>query len=222
MKKTLRLIHLLFIIVGFSSLQIRGQGFLIQQVKILETRNATAKRYGDIDGSPYYTNKFIESVVYLRDGTYANLPLRLDLFQDQMEFTKDNNILWLKKNNVKYVRYGTDMIILSSPEGDTARLAYYFLKDDGKILLFYKKVIRYEPMVAPKGYADGIPERFVPDKNLIYIKKEKMPARKIVTKKDLTSFFSDDESALGFIKNKKVKPDDIEAIHQLVSFINNK
>jgi hypothetical protein len=222
MKNTSKTIHLLIIIICLSSAQLWGQGFLINQVKTLESRNITNRRYDEIDGSPFYKDKFTESVVYLKDGNYANLPIRLDLFQDQMEFIKENRIQWLLKSDIRYIRYGTDMVFVSSAAGDTSNLSYYFLKDDGKIMLFYQKVVKYQPMVDPKGYAASIPERFVPDKDLIYLKKEKMPARKILTRKDLKSFFSDDKSALEFIKNKKVKPDDIEDLHQLVSFLNNK
>jgi len=87
-------------------------------------------------------------------------------------------------------------------------------------MLFYKKTVSYQPRIPPKGYSDAIPERFVPDRNLVYIKKGKMPTMKILTRKDLASVFSDNERALEFIKKNKVKHDDIEALHRLVSFIN--
>lgn len=195
---------------------------LRSQVRTLELRNIGPKKYNEIDGTPYYTDKYIKSVAYLKNGNYASIPLRYDLFQDEMEFIKENNVLWLVKKDIKYIRYGSDMIFLSSPDGDTSKLAYYFLKDEGKIMLFYKIIIRYQPYIEPKGYTSAIPESFVPDKNLIYIKREKMPACKIVTKKDLTSFFSEDEIAMEFIKKNKIRPDNIEDLHSLVSFLNSR
>ncbi len=225
MNKTLYTIYLVIIFLGFFSpiLQSQEAEFPLRSaMRTLELRNLGPKTYSDIDGTPYYSKDFIDGVVFLRNGNYASLPLRYDLFADEMEFKKDNKTMWLLKKDIKYIRYGTDMIFVSSADGDTAKLGYYFLKDNGKIMLFFKRVVSFHPMVEPKGYSAAIPEKFVMDKNLIYIKKEKMAAEKILTKKDLTSFFSDDPSAMEFIKKYKVKPDDIEALHQLISFLNNK
>ena len=221
MSKPSRLIYFLFVILGFSSASLWGQeSTLRSQVRTLELRNIGPKKYSEIDGNPYYTDKFIESVVYLKDGNFASLPLRYDIFQDQMEFMKDNKTLWLVKKDIKYLRYGSDMIFVSSADGDTSKIGYYFLKDNGKIKLFYRKVVRYQPMVEPKGFADAIPEKLSPEKDEIFIRKENLPARKIVSRKDLTTLFAGDEAALGFIKTHKTKPDNIEDLHALVSFLN--
>jgi hypothetical protein len=225
MNKTLHTTYLVIIFLGFSSPVVRSQEAefpLRSAVRTLELRNLGPKTYADIDGTPYYSQNYIDGVVYLKNGNYASLPLRYDIFADEIEFKKDNKTMWLLKKDIKYVRYGTDMIFVSSADGDTTRLGYYFLKDNGKLMLFFKRVILYHPMVEPKGFTAAIPERFEPDKNLIYIKKDKMPAEKILTKKDLTSFFSDDPVAMEYIKKNKVRPDDLEAIHQLVISLNNK
>jgi hypothetical protein len=88
---------LLFQLVGGSFLF--GQGFLINQVRTLETRNAlTNKSYSDIEGSPYYTKNFTGSRIYDCNGNFTDLPLRYDIFQDEMEFMKDGKIRWINKN----------------------------------------------------------------------------------------------------------------------------
>ena len=214
------IITLTFMMSGFIVLPICGQGFLINQVKTLEIRNLDNKKYSDIVGSPYYSNDFINSTIYLKNGNYSNQPLRYDMFRDEMEFMKDGTILWLIKNDIKYIRYGTDMIILASADGDTTKTGYYFLRENGKYILFSKKSVIYEPMVPPKGYSDIISERFTRDNDDIFIKYQNMPARKIRNKKDLKGYFSDNKTALDFIKKEKIKADRIEDLNKLVSMLN--
>jgi len=71
------------------AIPLQGQGFLINQVRTLQTRNASDLHYEDIEGSPYYSKDFINSTVYLKNGNYSSQPLRYDMFQDEMEFNKE-------------------------------------------------------------------------------------------------------------------------------------
>jgi hypothetical protein len=199
---------------------ISGQVPLLQQVRTLELRELTNKKYSDIEGSPYYTDEFIISRVYLKSGNYSTIPLRYDLFQDQMEFKKDQTVLWVVKKDIKYIRYGNEMIFVSSPDGDTSKLGYFFLKDNGKYLLFYKRIVNYLPLVPAKGYSDIKPDRFDHPYDEIFIKEGDNPARKIKTKKELLAFFKNEKTALDFIEKEKIKPDNIEDLHKLVSFLN--
>ena len=215
---TISLIFLFQLCIFFS---LSGQGFLINQVKTIETRNALInKSYKDIEGSPYNSNTFTEGMAYLKDGNFASLSLRYDIFQDEMEFRKGENIRWLNKNDIKYIRSGTDMIFVSSADGDTSKLGYFFLKNSGKYLLFYRKIVNYLPSEPPKGYATAIPDRFVSGNDEIFIKAENMPAKKIKNKKDLFEFFDNDKTVLDHIKKKKIKANNLEDLNELVSFLN--
>lgn len=197
-----------------------GQGYLINQVRTLQTRNISNLRYDDIEGSPYYSRDFINSTIYLKNGNYSNQPLRYDMFQDEMEFNKDGAILWLIKKDIKYITYGSEMIFVSSADADTNKLGYYFLKDEGRYLLFYRKSVLFEPAVASKGYSDPIPDRFKPENDIIYIRYQGNPDVRIRTKKDLLEYFSKNQSALDLIQKEKIKADKIDDIHKLISFLN--
>lgn len=210
------------ILFCFNCAVVSGQGFLINQVKTLETRNLGDKSYDDIEGTPYYSKDFIKSTIFFRDGNYSNQPLRYDMFRDEMEFNKDGIILWLNRKDIKYLRYGTEMIFVSALDADTAKTGYYFLKDEGRYLLFYKKSALYEPMVPPKGYDKTIPDKFIQNKDLIYIKQSGESAIKIKNRKDLLNYFKEDQIARGFIKSSKIKADKIGDLHKLISFLNER
>jgi hypothetical protein len=210
------------ILILHQHVPVSGQGFLINQVKTLEIRNLTDKSYNEIEGSPYYTKDFIKSTIFFRDGNYSNQLLRYDMFRDEMEFNKEGKILWLIRKDIKYIRYGTDMIFVSSVDADTNKLGYYILKDDGTYLLFYKKTALYEPMVPSKGYSEPIPDRFNQASDLIFIKSTGNPAFEIRNKKDLLDYFAGNQSALDFIKKEKTRPDKLEDLHKLIYFLNEK
>jgi len=202
------------------SIPLLGQGYLINQVRTLQTRNISNLRYDDIDGSPYYSKDFINSTIYLKNGNYSNQPLRYDMFQEEMEFNKDGEKMWLIRKDIKYITYGSEMVFVSSADADTNKLGYYFLKDEGRYLLFYKKSVLFEPAVTSKGYSDPIPDRFKPDNDIIYIRYQGNPAVRIRTKKDLLEYFSENQSALDFIQKEKIKADKIDDMHKLISFLN--
>lgn len=226
-KNLLRIIPFITFIMILLPLRLQGQSeygqeSLFSQVRTLELRNIGTKNYSDIEGTPYYSNKFTESVVYFEDGNYSSISLRYDIFRDEMEFNKDNKTLWLIKKGISYIRYGNDTIILLSVDKVINKPNYCFLVDDGRIKLLYRKVIKFFPYVKPQAYANPVPDRFLPDDDIIYLKEgEKDPVR-ILTKKGLLSFFSGDQEALKFIKSKKIRPDKIEDLHLLVSHINKK
>lgn len=208
-------------LVLLTKLPVSGQGFLINAVRTLELRSASEnKKYGDLDGSPYYTSGFTKSTAYLKNGNYANIPLRYDMFRDEMEFQKDGKILWLFKKDIKFIKYGTEIIVVTTTGGDTTKPGYYFLKDSGKFQLFYKKSVQVELYVQPKGYAGSKPDRFESVADEIYISKGNESAVKIETNKDLQSFFKGDKVALDFIKKNRIKADDIINLHLLIGYLN--
>jgi hypothetical protein len=223
MKKTYCRLTASFFILASISFSLDGQDIgqesLFSQVRTLELRNLGNKSYSDIEGTPYFSNNSIESVVYFRDGNYASVPLRWDIFRDEMEFTKDSKMQWIIKKKVNFIKFGNDTMLLVAAEADTSKPNYYLLKDNGEIKLFYRKVAKFYPYERPQAYKASIPDRFLPDNDIIFMKKDNQSPVRILTKKDLLGFFSGNEKALKFIKSHKTSPDDIEDLHVLLSYL---
>jgi len=194
---------------------------LINQVRILSTREISSTlNYADVDGTPYYTADFIKGTVYLKNGNYASFPLRYDIFRDEIEFLKDDKIFWVIKKDIKYIRYGSEMLIPSYSVSDTSKLVYFFLQLTGKYKLLNKARAEYYPLVPPKGYSETIPARFKREIDELYLQMEGMPAQKISSNKDLKFYFHNNSTALGFIKKEKIKAGKVEDLRKLVTFLN--
>lgn len=216
---------LLFLFLPYLYTELFSQnsnGGLINQVRVLATREASfTLNYKNVDGSPYYTPEFIKGTVYLNDGNFATLPLRYDIFQDEMEFRKDDKILWLLKKDIKFIRHGSDMVIVTHAVSDTSKLGYFFLKETGKYKIMKKIRVVFYPLVPPKGYSETIPDRFKREEDEFYLQFEGLPAQRLKNNKDLSTIFIDNKPALDFIKKEKIKVNNFESLQKLVNFLNN-
>jgi hypothetical protein len=212
---------LLSIFSGIKAFSQESNSNVINQTRILAIRELDHTiNYKNVDGSPYYTQEFIKGTVYLKDGNYATLPYRYDLFRDEIEFLKDDKIIWLKKTDIKFVRYGGDMLIVTHAVSDSSKLGYFFLKETGKFRLLVKKRIDYYPEVQPKGYAATVPAYFKPGLDEFFIQPYGLPAMVIKNKKDLMAVFGDNQPALGYIKKEKIRYNKESDLLQLVRFLN--
>ena len=196
---------------------------MINRTNELATREAKfTLNYSDVEGSPYYTSNFIKGAAYLKDGNYASVPLRYDIFRDEIEFLKENKIYWLRKGDIMSVRYGSDTLVLTTTAADTARPEYFFLRSTGSYKLLCKKIIEYNAEVPAKGYSAAIPARFKPESDEFYIQLEGKPAQKVKNNKALSVIFANDKAALDYIKKEKIKAAKIEDIVKLITFLNSK
>ncbi len=194
---------------------------LAEEVSIIAHRNALGGlTYERIEGSPYYTEDFIESEIHLRNGNSASLPLRYDIFQDEIEFKSDNQILWLTKKNVEYISLGNEKLVVEPVAvGSSGRMAYFFVQDTGKYSLYVKRKANFEPYVPPGGYSEAVPDRFTLENDIYYLKQEGMLPEEISSKKALQNILKDNSQALDYIKKKrlKIKAEDLLALTQFLN-----
>ncbi len=221
--KRINILILFFVLIQLNQLysQFNTIGSLINEVNTLAYRNSSNTMiYANIDGSPYYSKDFKESVVYLKDGRWGKLPLRYDLFLDEIEFMKDNKTLWLIKTEIKKIQLGTESLVVSSLSESSGKLGYLFLQDSGKYTLYSKKAVEYRPYVEPKGYADPIPEKFEPKRDEFYLQIETNPLKKFRTKKELLSLLGNKSEIETYIKKEKIKTDKAEDLKKLFNYLN--
>jgi hypothetical protein len=219
-KRIICILFFLYIWIGvFSQF---SNPTVINRTNELAVREAKfTLNYRDIEGNPYYTSDFINGVAYLKDGNYASLPLRYDIFRDEIEFIKENKIYWLKKSDLLYVRYGSDILVLTNTIADTSQIGYFFLKSTGKNKLLFKKTISYNPEVPPKGYSETVPARFKEEVDEFYIQLEGKPIQKVKSSKDLTTIFENNKTAIDYIKKEKIKATRINDLQKLFIYLNS-
>jgi hypothetical protein len=222
MKKIFYIIFLIFPLTFNLLFSQDATNKLILDVSILAARNAAGGlTYDNIEGSPHYSDGFVKSIVYLKDGRTASLPLRYDLFQDEIEFKRDEKIFWLFKKDVLYIQYGKDTLFPEPFSDDPGKSTYFFAQEKGKYALYIRKKVSFQPEAPSKGYSESLPDRFERDRDEYYLKQEGMPALEIINKKTLLGILGENEPALDYIKKSKIKASKEEDLLKLIIFLNN-
>lgn len=197
-------------------------GNLLREVNVLAARNAVGGlTYNQIEGSPYYSDEFIQSEVLLKDGSLVSVPIRYDLFQDEIEFRRENITLWLSKRNIASIKMGVETLLVDSPSNEAGEPGYFFVQDTGEYSLFIKRNARFIPAVPARGYTEAIPDRFERENDLFFIKKHGSPVQEIQSKKALQRILADNPQALDFVKKNRIGINKSEGLQALVSFLNN-
>ncbi len=222
MRNIVFILSLVFQIHCITVFAQNSTGGLINQVRVLDTRNMSATlNYSDVEGSPYYTADFIKGTVHFNNGDYASFPFRYDIFRDEIEFLKEDRIFWLIKKEIKFVQYGLETLVLANTISDTSRLGYFILIDSGKYFFLNKKHVTYSPLVPARGYTETVPARFKSGIDDYYLQQGMMPAQKINNRKDLSIIFKGNQSVLNYIKKEKIKIVKFEDLRKLIHFLNN-
>jgi len=222
MKKICQLTFVIFLLPCSMLFSQDAPGKFLLDVSILAARNAAGGlTYDNIEGSPHYSDGFVKSTVYLKDGNTASLPLRYDLFQDEIEFKRDEKIFWLIKKDVLFIQYGKDTLFPEPYVEAPGRLTYFFGRERGKYTLYIRRRVNFYPKEPSRGYAESIPDRFERDQDVYYFKQDGMPVQEIRNKKTLLGILSENGPALDYVKKSKIKASKEEDLLKLIKFLND-
>ncbi|MDQ8142078.1 hypothetical protein [Chryseobacterium sp. CFS15] len=176
--------------------------------------------YSDIQGNPYYGKGY--SVAKF-SGTDETAPARYNMYNDEVEFTKEDKSYILPKNDTysKIEFTNTKEVLLRLETGDDLS-GYFFELVNGKNSLYKKTKTKFiDAVPATNSYTSDRPATFKTLEPVYYIntdggfikgpKNQKEILERFPTKKDsLTAFF----------KQNKIKFDKEEDLKKLVTFLN--
>lgn len=180
----------------------------------------------NITGSPYLNDEFIEGSVFTTSKTqYVGVPLRYNIYNDQIEFQLGENPVQAlaAPETIELIQYG-DYTFEYAPFTNAKKIkrGFFIIEEKGNATLYAKPQVVFENAKEPAAYQDAVPARFLkrPDENYIRVGKE--PAILISKKKDLEEVFPDHrEEIADFIRKNKVKINDHESLKGLVQFYNS-
>ena len=194
---------------------------LLQDFRTVALRDASSGlSYDDIEGSPYYNDDFNQGTVYLNDSSEITLPLRYDMYQDEVEFKQDGTVYWVIKSDVDHIRYGEDTLVAGYTAGNQDKTAWFFVRGKSPYSLYIRKTVEFSPYEPAAPYADPKPNRFGNVKDVFYLKKENNPPIMIDSRRDLTRFLEGNEKAQEYLKKNWVRINE-EELTELVRFLNH-
>lgn len=180
----------------------------------------------DIQGSPYLNDEFISGSVYTTSKTqYANVLLRYNIYNDQIEFkTAENNIQALAApETVELVEFGDYKLeYIPYALSKKIRRGFFELLEKGAASLYKKPQVFFKDATQPGAYKEAEPAAFVRKADEYFIRIGLNEAQLVGNKKDLIAIFPDNQDKIeAFIKNKKIKTNNSEDLKELVKFYNS-
>ena len=174
-------------------------------------RKLLKKQYLTIAYNPCYIDEF-KTLAYLR----------YNLYDDQMEFVKNENIYYLKKEKGRKIQFTIPRSVYKIYELD-GDLEYFLVQVEGKSSLLVKQSSRFlKPRKATTSYGVDKPADFKRSKDVYYIVFNDESVVKIpMKKKELHIIFGTKKTMIKeYVKKNKLNPKNLEDLEKLVVYYN--
>lgn len=179
----------------------------------------------EITGSAYLSDEFtIGNIITNTDITYSGIPLRYNIYNDNMEFklSDDSALAISNPGMMKEIQIGEEVFIYCYDQNHKG--GYYSRKVDGEIEVLSKYVIIFNEPEPPIPFREAKPPSFSKRPNELFLKVgDHFPVR-IANKKDLEAALGEQSAkALSLIKKEKLnikKEADLIKLAQLIEGIN--
>ena len=177
--------------------------------------------YADVEGSPYLNPEFAEGIVYLKDSTAYKMPLRYNMFSNEMEYQLNNLTYTIgNPNAVQQILLGESVFIYDPKVNDGG---YFELLQSGKCSLLLKRSVHYQPSEGPKPIEGTItPAKFIKESDRFYLRHGTNGVYAVENKKVLLTAMDDHRSEIeSYIKTEKTRISKREDLRKLVAYYNS-
>ena len=175
----------------------------------------------DVEGTPYLNEEFADGSIYY-DGKYRipSIPLRVNLYNDAMEYKDKNTILEVAKPE------RIDKIII-----DEQTFVYLTKKNKSEVNGYVRKwnelfpsviskmQVKFMPKEEPRPFEEAKPDRFVRQNDKHYLLFADGEISEINSVKKLIKMLGDHQNELtDFSKEEKTSKNDAEELSKLLDY----
>ncbi|HQI46835.1 MAG TPA: hypothetical protein PLC59_12335 [Bacteroidales bacterium] len=181
----------------------------------------TVITYNDIEGSPYLYKEFSDAIIYSIDTQAVKLPLRYNIYTNEMEYQLDGNTYTIGNPSIiNKIMLGEHVFVYLKFIG---KGGYFELLETGKCFLVQKRAIKYNPPEAPKAVVGStIPPKFTKETDVYYTILNDSTPVKVENMKSLLNTLSDQKTSLeNFIEKEKIKNVKRENLIQIIKYYNS-
>lgn len=177
-----------------------------------------------VEGSPYLSKEFMNGDIIIDNFKFVGIPLRYNIYNDDIEFQKDDQILAIANpHEVRRIFIG-DMAFIYSAYilSKEQTYGYFQLLSDGKAKVLKKYEISYQMPKAEQAYRPEEPAKFIPVPCKLYVTFGNDPALKFTNAKKLMKLFGDKKSEVEkFLKTEKLNLKNEEDLVSLLTYYNS-
>jgi len=178
-----------------------------------------------IEGTPYLNMDFIDGEVHSSKGKFTGLPLRYNIYEDQMEF-EFNQVTYVldPAPSLAKIAFANYKFIVAELEVKGTK-KYHFLEllDSGKVTLVSQKVVLFKPREEPTAMQYQVKlARFDRLNDVLYYRVGNGALTKVSNLKKLISSLPDKkEEASSFAKTQNLSNTADDDIVALVKYYNS-
>jgi len=176
-----------------------------------------------IAGSPYTDDKYKDGVIYYGTDKNQAAPIRYNAYQDLIEYQQNGKALVLDANpGIKKVIVGGETFV-PLPNSDSKKLRYFAVLDSGKMTLYSKKNIVFQPFKRG-GKLDGSdqPAEFQKKPDTYYYQLGDGELKEIDNIKSLISSLPDKQDELSqYVKKEKISAKKEKDLMEFVKYYNS-
>ena len=187
----------------------------------LEWDKVTQKELSNIYGSPYLYEDFKDGNVYY-DGKYKveQIPLRLNLYNDEFEYREKNTIMsFANPARIDKIVIGSEVFIYLE-KSKTHHLSGFVKMMNAEVPAVVTKMkTEFLEKDDPKPYVKPKPDRFERIHDKHYIMKSETEIEKITSVKKLIKYLGDHNTELTkFAKKEKISANDEAELAMLLDY----
>jgi hypothetical protein len=183
------------------------------------TKIDKTEEFKELAPKMYISSKYSAANV---DNIVETFFLRYNMYRDEMEFSKNNQLLYLKKTKGRSIVFQYPKVNYKLFELNN-ELKYFIVHNDGKNQLLSRQVVTFQEAQPPKNsYVSGKSADFVRNKDLFYIRFDNDNIIEVPgNKKKFYAIFKGNESKIKkYIKSNKLNIKDIEDLKKIVDYSN--
>lgn len=177
----------------------------------------------DVVGTPYLNKTFIEGDIYYSKGKFLGIPMRYNIYDDNIEFKQNGSTYILDPSlEIAKIDMGDYALVVARELRGKLKPAYFVLLDSGKVTLMAKKHISFRES-RPPGPLDSqaTPARFseLPDDYFYRIGDGEL--MKVGSIRKMIESFPDKQKELSqFADREKISSNKEKELIKLVHYYN--
>ncbi|UBM63030.1 hypothetical protein LA303_03400 [Candidatus Sulfidibacterium hydrothermale] len=180
----------------------------------------------EISGSPYLNVKYQTGSVLTKKGVkYVHIPLRYNIYSDEMEFRNKNGnaLIITSPDNIKEIKMG-DTVFVYVPYLADKKLhkGYFQLLNHGAVEGLVRYRVEFQPAQQVGAYTESQPPKFIHYSPLFYVRPAGQPAVEVHKVKTLINLLGDHKKELqAFAKKENIKLRRAEDLRKILDYYNS-
>jgi hypothetical protein len=222
-------------IIALFIFSVYGTGFA--QVALVNYDGATVKTYfltsdlhkgmttdAKVEGTVYFSEELSNGTIYTRNRIFSNLPMRYNIFDDNIEFQEKDTVLALLPDPfILKVEYGERTFVVDYLLKEKGKAGFFHRLDSGKLTLMAKMAVTFLRAVEEKAMQPAKPAQFKRLEDVYYYKIGNGPVTRIQSVKKLIESLPDHNDEMqDYVRTEKISLKDGAELTKLVKYYNSR